>query len=133
MGGATADLEEILQASLPDDMAVIIQTGGAKKWQNDLINPRRLERYVYSQGELTLVESQPQASMGAPETLAEFLRFGQEQFPAERQMLIIMGSRRRQRGNCRPGRKIPRPRPGYSRHPPGPLQRLPSGAGKPAL
>jgi len=89
MGGATADLQEILQASLPDDMVILIQTGGSKTWQNDLVDPRKLERYTYKNGELTRVQSLPQASMGSPKTLADFLRFGREHFPAERQMLIL--------------------------------------------
>ena len=51
---ATTDLQEMLQVTLPENVKVVIQTGGAKKWQNDQVKADRLQRYEYSGNTLEL-------------------------------------------------------------------------------
>jgi hypothetical protein len=43
-GAATADLREALEVSLPDGVKLVVQTGGARKWKNDLVSPASLCR-----------------------------------------------------------------------------------------
>ena len=62
-GAASADLEELLRTRLPDNVTVVIQTGGAKAWHSLGISPRHIERYVYHGGKLNRVAQLPQASM----------------------------------------------------------------------
>ena len=45
-GAASADLAELLKARLPDNVKVIIQTGGASKWHRPGISPKHISRYV---------------------------------------------------------------------------------------
>lgn len=40
-GAATADISEMIDASPSDEVTVIIQTGGANKWQNFGISPKK--------------------------------------------------------------------------------------------
>lgn len=47
-GAATADLNEMMQVKLPENVKVVIQTGGASKWQNDQVKTDRIQRYEYS-------------------------------------------------------------------------------------
>ena len=51
---ATTDLQEMLQVTLPENVKVVIQTGGAKIWQNDQVKADRLQRYEYSGNTLEL-------------------------------------------------------------------------------
>lgn len=89
-GFASADLEEMLAVDLPEDVTVVIQTGGTARWENPRIDPEKLQRYVYdSRGGLRLVEEQALASMGSGETLEDFLRFCKAGYPAERTAFIF--------------------------------------------
>ena len=88
-GAATEDLGEMMDAELPENVKVVIQTGGASCWENDVIDPDYTERYLYASDGLTLLEQQPISNMGDPETLADFLRFCQENYPADRTMVLF--------------------------------------------
>lgn len=45
-GAATNDLVELTSVALPGNVKVVIQTGGAKVWQNELVNADVLGRYA---------------------------------------------------------------------------------------
>lgn len=88
-GSATNDLEELLSADLPDNVKIVIETGGAQSWNNDMVPNNKLTRYVYDKEGCREVESLPNASMGDASTLEDFLRFGQENFSARHQAFIF--------------------------------------------
>lgn len=88
-GCATEDLNEMLEAELPENVQVVIQTGGAAQWQNEMVEEGCVERYVYSSEGLEFIEQQPQANMGDPDTLTDFLRFCTENYPADRTMVLF--------------------------------------------
>lgn len=88
-GAATADLNEMMQVKLPENVKVVIQTGGASKWQNDQVKTDRIQRYEYSGDTLTLKDETEQASMGDPETLKGFLNYAEENYPADHKMLLF--------------------------------------------
>ena len=87
-GCASADLEELARVDLPENISVIIQTGGAIEWHNG-IDPEVSSRYLYNSDGFTLVDEQPLANMGDAETLEDFLRFCNEEYPADRQAVIF--------------------------------------------
>ena len=87
-GCASADLEELAQVDLPENISVIIQTGGAAEWHNG-IDAEVSSRYLYNSDGFTLVDEQPLANMGDAETLEDFLRFCNEEYPADRQAVIF--------------------------------------------
>lgn len=43
-GCATADLSELMEVELPEGVNVVIETGGAAQWQNDLMDAGKLQR-----------------------------------------------------------------------------------------
>ncbi len=88
-GAATNDLLELLEVQLPENVKVLIQTGGAAFWQNDLISAESLERYLYDNESLKLVDTQPLASMGSKDTLSSFLAFGKAHYPAAKTGFIF--------------------------------------------
>lgn len=88
-GAATLDLQELLEVALPENVNVVIQTGGAAVWQNDLMDPSKLQRWLYCSEGLFLVDEQESASMGEAETLYEFLSFADTNYPADKQAVIF--------------------------------------------
>ena len=88
-GFATSDLMEMMEVALPENVRVVIQTGGAKTWQNNVVDADILQRYVYDSEGLTLVDELPPASMGDAATLTDFLRYCKQNFPAEKTAVLF--------------------------------------------
>ena len=88
-GCATADLEEMLAVDLPDNLKVIIQTGGALQWSREDIRADRIGRWIYDSDGFRLLEELPQANMGQTETLASFLEFCATNHPADHTMALF--------------------------------------------
>lgn len=83
-GFATTDLSEMMEVQLPENVNVVIQTGGAAVWQNDQMDPEKLQRWLYNSEGLQLIEEQDTANMGDAQTLYEFLTFADENYPADK-------------------------------------------------
>lgn len=83
-GFATTDLSEMMEVQLPENVNVVIQTGGAAVWQNDQMDPEKLQRWLYNSEGLKLIEEQDTANMGDAQTLYEFLAFANENYPADK-------------------------------------------------
>ena len=86
-GFATTDLDEMLQVDLPENVNVVIQTGGAAVWQNEYMDPAKIQRWLYNSEGLQLLEEQDTANMGEAQTLYEFLAFANENYPADKVQL----------------------------------------------
>ena len=83
-GFATIDLQEMMEVQLPENVNVVIQTGGANVWQNDLMDPSKIQRWLFSSKGLELVDEQETTNMGDAQTLYDFLYFANENFPADK-------------------------------------------------
>ncbi len=88
-GAATADLDELFAVTLPPNVTVVIQTGGALEWQNHYVSANKTQRFVYDHNGLVLVDEQPQANMGDSKTFADFLSFATENYPAEHTLVNL--------------------------------------------
>lgn len=86
---ATKNIRELLSARLPEGVNIVLQTGGTRKWRDYGISSTALGRYTIENGALKLEESLPNASMGDPETLEAFLRWGAQRYPARKMGLIL--------------------------------------------
>ncbi|MCR4953566.1 MAG: hypothetical protein K6A43_05770 [Treponema sp.] len=81
------DLKEIAKATIGSNVNVVIETGGSKKWHGYGIQNNELGRYILKDGKITKVGSAPNASMGKPGTLTDFLRWGAKNYPAKKYAL----------------------------------------------
>ncbi|MDL2205504.1 clostripain-related cysteine peptidase [Eubacteriales bacterium OttesenSCG-928-N13] len=88
-GAATENLLELGRAQWPSDVQFIIQTGGTQNWQNGTIDPDKVQRWLFHEGDIILLDEQPLSSMGHTDTLGEFLAWGTQAFPAQKNMLIM--------------------------------------------
>ena len=89
----TADIQEMLRANVPADgpLTVLVETGGAKRWHLDGGRSRQNRLYQISGDSWQLLDSPGRRNMGDPDTLADFLAYGRENFPAERYVLVLWG------------------------------------------
>ena len=88
-GCATKNLNDIFTVDLPQNVSIVIQTGGANNWTLPMINPNASERFLYnSQGFAKLTSTYPK-NMGNEETFTDFLQFCKTEYPADHQMLLL--------------------------------------------
>ena len=97
---------ESMQVTVPGKVNVLIETGGSEAWHtrdegvylSDIpVDPDALQRWSYDiypddvdiKSGYTLLESLPVQSMAAPETLADFIRWGVETRPAKKYALVL--------------------------------------------
>ena len=89
LGCASADINEMTSGVWGDNVQIVIQTGGATHWSNDLVNPNRTQRFLYKNGKMTEVANLPLQPASEPETLADFLRFCKDEYHADHNMLVL--------------------------------------------
>ncbi|MGN1108591.1 MAG: clostripain-related cysteine peptidase, partial [Oscillospiraceae bacterium] len=85
---ASADIYEAVSAQYSDDVHIVYQTGGTSQWYFDFSNST-IQRFVNIDGDLELVDEIPNASMGSADTLADFVSWGIENYPAENMGLVF--------------------------------------------
>ena len=89
---ATADIQEIVSvANQPDDINIIIQTGGSTKWHypGNKISKDNLCRFHVEDNDIVLDEKLPQGNMGQQSTFESFLTWGLQTYPAEKTGVIL--------------------------------------------
>ncbi len=89
-GMGTADLQEMLNAQVGDNVNLLIYTGGCKDWRNNAVSSNVNQIYQIKDGQLyTLVSDAGKVSMTDPNTLTGFIRWSAANFPANRNQLIL--------------------------------------------
>ncbi|MBQ3273223.1 MAG: hypothetical protein IJH44_08330 [Solobacterium sp.] len=89
-GMATSDLNEMLYADQADNVNIIVETGGARKWNNSVISNQVNERYKIMSGrQIARLATLDDRVMSDPGNLTDFIRFSSQNFPADRYMLIL--------------------------------------------
>ena len=87
---ATKDLTEMAKASWGDNVHVIVYTGGCTQWRNNIVSSSRNQIYeVMSGGLKCLVSDAGTSSMTNPATLTSFIQWCAENYPANRNELIL--------------------------------------------
>lgn len=87
---ATADIIEMAEADLNDNVNIVICTGGTEQWQNDYISSDRNQIWKVENEDLVCIEDDMGVKeMTDPATLTEFVSYCSENFPANRNALIL--------------------------------------------
>lgn len=90
LGAATMDIVEILDADTDfDNNRIVIMTGGALTWQNDLISADMTQIYEITYEDIFLVWEERNLDMADPGTLTGFLDFCAENYAAGEYNLIM--------------------------------------------
>ena len=89
-GMATADLNEMLYATISGKVNIIVETGGTARWRNNVISSATNQRYRVTGKGLELLEGNlGKRSMVDPATLADFIQYSKAKCPADRYMLVF--------------------------------------------
>lgn len=89
-GMGTADLQEMASSQLSDNVRVIVYTGGCKNWKNNLVSSSVNQIYQVKGGGVKLLEKDMgKGSMSDPATLTTFIKYCNDNFPANRNELIL--------------------------------------------
>ncbi len=86
---ATEDIIEAISAQYSDDVRIVYQTGGTNQWSNSYISSSTIQRWVNVDGDIELADEIPDADMGSADTLADFVSWGIENYPAKRMGLVF--------------------------------------------
>jgi hypothetical protein len=86
---ATSDLQEMLDAKFGEKVTVVIETGGAYEWQNNIVQADTNAIYEYRGDELSLKKELGARNMGEASTLEEFLTYCEENYSASHKMLLF--------------------------------------------
>ena len=86
---ATLDLGEMVNAKFPSNIKVLIQAGGSNQWHNEVVKPGQVNRYIFDGNDMAAFDVLPDADMGSADTLADFLKFGKENFDADHKVFIF--------------------------------------------
>ena len=88
---ATKDLQEMANATIGDNVNIIVYTGGCSQWKNNLVSSRTNQIYkIENGGQFRLLnDNVGNKPMVTPSTLSEFIRFCAQNYPANRNMLIL--------------------------------------------
>lgn len=87
-GCATSDLEEILAATLPENVNVLIETGGALSWERSGVSTDPT-RWIVENGDLAPLQIRRDAAILTESELADFIRFAAKTAPANRYGLVF--------------------------------------------
>lgn len=88
-GCGTMDIAEMCGAGIGDNVNVIIEAGGAKKWQNSVITASKLGRYKVEGENLVTLDLLPKTSMVEKSTVTDFIKWGVKNYPADNYDIIF--------------------------------------------
>ena len=90
-GAATNDLLEMKEAGLDFNKTnLIVYTGGSKRWNSDIPTSSNSVLDLSQADEKRIIASTAEAAdMGSPQTLAEFINYTTENYPADHYALIL--------------------------------------------
>ncbi len=91
---ATSDLQEMAAADISENVNLIVYTGGCGRWNNNIISSRTNQIYQIKTvngrtGLVTLNDNVGALPMTDPSTLTSFIKYCAENFPANRNELIL--------------------------------------------
>ena len=87
---ASDDIGEMLASGIGNNVNVLIQTMGTNQWHTAGIASDRTQIYSIKDGELNLERNyREQLDSTSPDTLADFIKFGKDNFKADRYMLLF--------------------------------------------
>ena len=87
---ATSDLQEMIDATISEDMNLLVYTGGCRQWQNRAMSSRTNQIWqVKDDGIVCLENDLGSYPMTDPDTLSFFIKWCAKNFPANRNSLIF--------------------------------------------
>lgn len=87
---ASKDLSEMMAGYAGDDnINVVIQTIGTKRWDNDFVSSNETQRFLLKEDSLQLEYSMPNQNAGYKKGLSDFIIWSERNYPAKRYGIIL--------------------------------------------
>lgn len=86
---ASDDLKEMMKVGSNDKFNIIVQTGGASKWNISGISASTNQRWLVKKDKLEKIQDVGKGDMGKPDTLSDFVSWGTKSYPADKYMLVF--------------------------------------------
>ena len=90
---AQYNFNEIFQTTPNESVNMILETGGTREWHlQDMgleLDPKKTNRISYDEDGFHVLEELPLQNMASGDTLADFISWGQKEYPAEKYMLVM--------------------------------------------
>lgn len=88
-GLASECIKEMMDIDYPENVNVVIETGGSSQWHMNGIYPDYLQRFEIQKNGMCLVDQKMADDMGNYKTFTDFLSWGVASYPAEHYMAVI--------------------------------------------
>lgn len=88
-GCATMDIQEMCEANIGSNVNLIIEAGGAKRWQNSVMTSGKVGRYQVIGEGVKKLEDRGKKSMVEPSEVLDFINYSVKNFPADRYGFIF--------------------------------------------
>ena len=88
-GCATMDIQEMCKAGIGSNVNLIIEAGGAKKWQNSVMTSGKVGRFQVVGDGIKVLEERGRKSMVETSEVIDFIKYSVKNFPADRYGFIF--------------------------------------------
>lgn len=88
---ASDDLKEMMNVGSSSKVNVVVQTGGARRWNLPSIEPGLNQRWRVEKDKLALVENVGSHNMDTANSVTDFIRWGTHTYPARKHVLLFWG------------------------------------------
>lgn len=89
--GRAGEVLNSLSYDLPENINVIVETGGAESWTVDGIDAKKLRDFKIQKNGIRKIEEKPYANMGKASSYAAFLNRTIKNYPADKYISVIWG------------------------------------------
>ncbi|MCK8060235.1 MULTISPECIES: clostripain-related cysteine peptidase [unclassified Fusibacter] len=88
-GAATTDILEMAAYGSSRDVNIILETGGTKYWQNEVVDGSQNQRFKVTKDSIELLGNEGLKNIGDPDTLYDFIVWTVANYPAEKYVLDL--------------------------------------------
>lgn len=93
-GAATEDLKEMEKAvedagAASDTLQIVVEAGGAGQWQYEAMEDKEYGRFCLTKEGVKREQELKARNMGSADTLADFINYGTQSYPAEHYGLVL--------------------------------------------
>ncbi len=88
---ASNTIRELTQYKYPENVNVVMQTGGGENWELKEIDGSFIQRYEMQYGSAFLKDQKQGASMGTYSVFADFINWGIQEYKTDKYILVLMG------------------------------------------
>lgn len=88
-GAASSDIGEMLSGDWGDNVNIVVQTGGATRWSNAIINPNMTQRFLIKNGNMKEIDSLPLQNPCSVDTLSDFIKYCDSNYKSDHMAIIF--------------------------------------------